>query len=127
MIWGQVAGTERRELLDQGDTVILLQRVMALAKELEGLGDPKSLSASLTCRGTRGPKPQATSNRKDTMIEQIEYKKYKIDYVYDCSEGYDEINYYNVWTPDGLDLCADKLATIDQAKAWIDDHIKGDK
>ena len=58
------------------------------------------------------------------MIEQIEYKKYKIDYVYDCSEGYDEINYYNVWTPDGLDLAADQFATIEQAKLFIDNQIE---
>ena len=56
-------------------------------------------------------------------MEQIEYKKYRIDYVYDCSEGYDEINYYNVWTPDGLD-CADKFATIEEAKIFIDNQIK---
>ena len=60
------------------------------------------------------------------MIEQIEYKKYKIDYVYDCSEGYDEINYYNVWTPDGLDV-ADQFATIEEAKLFIDNQTKGDK
>jgi hypothetical protein len=27
-------------------------------------------------------------------------------------------------TPDGLDLVAEEFATIEQAKAWIDDHIK---
>ena len=58
-------------------------------------------------------------------MEQIEYKKYRIDYVYDCSEGYDEINYYNVWTPDGLDLAADKFATIEEAKLFIDSQTKG--
>ena len=58
-------------------------------------------------------------------MEQIEYKKYRIDYVYDCSEGYDEINYYNVWTPDGLDLAADQFATIEQAKLFIDNQTKG--
>ena len=26
------------------------------------------------------------------------------------------INYYNVWTPDGLDLAADQFATIEEAK-----------
>ena len=58
-------------------------------------------------------------------MEQIEYKKWTIDHVYDCSEGYDEINYYNVWTPDGLDLVAEEFATIDEAKAWIDQQMKG--
>ena len=58
-------------------------------------------------------------------MEQIEYKKWTIDHVYDCSEGYDEINYYNVWTPDGLDLAAEEFATIDEAKAWIDQQMKG--
>jgi hypothetical protein len=57
-------------------------------------------------------------------MEQIEYKKYRIDYVYDCSEGYDEINYYNVWTPDGLDLAADQFATIEEAKLFIDNQIE---
>ena len=60
-------------------------------------------------------------------MQQIEYKKYRIDYVYDCSEGYDEINYYNVWTPDGLDLAADQFATIEEAKLFIDKQTKGDK
>ena len=46
-------------------------------------------------------------------MQTIEYKKYRIDYVYDCSEGYDEINYYNVWTPDGLDLVDDQFV-----RAW---------
>ena len=58
-------------------------------------------------------------------MEQIEYKKYRIDYVYDCSEGYDEINYYNVWTPNGLDLAADQFATIEEAKLFIDNQTKG--
>ena len=58
-------------------------------------------------------------------MEQIEYKKYRIDYVYDCSEGYDEINYYNVWTPNGLDLAADQFATIEQDKLFIDNQTKG--
>ena len=60
-------------------------------------------------------------------MQQIEYKKYRIDYVYDCSEGYDEINYYNVWTPDGLDLAADQFATIEEAKLFIDNQTKGDQ
>ena len=60
-------------------------------------------------------------------MQTIEYKKYRIDYVYDCSEGYDEINYYNVWTPDGLDLAADQFATIEEAKLFIDNQTKGDK
>tara|TARA_E500000178_G_C16962211_1_gene726585 strand:+ start:78 stop:281 length:204 start_codon:yes stop_codon:yes gene_type:complete len=58
-------------------------------------------------------------------MEQIEYKKWTIDHVYDCSKGYDEIDYYNVWTPDGLDLASDQFKTIDEAKAWIDEQIKG--
>ena len=61
----------------------------------------------------------------EKIMEQIEYKKYRIDYVYDCSEGYDEINYYNVWTPDGLDLAADQFATIEEAKLFIDNQTKG--
>ena len=60
-------------------------------------------------------------------MQTIEYKKYRIDHVYDCSEGYDEINYYNVWTPDGLDLTADQFATIEEAKLFIDNQTKGDK
>ena len=57
-------------------------------------------------------------------MQTIEYKKYRIDHVYDCSEGYDEINYYNVWTPDGLDLAADQFATIEEAKLFIDNQIE---
>ena len=45
-------------------------------------------------------------------MEQVEYKKWTIDHVYDCSEGYKELDYYNVWTPDGLDLVAEQFATI---------------
>tara|TARA_R100001086_G_scaffold208653_1_gene124420 strand:+ start:687 stop:866 length:180 start_codon:yes stop_codon:yes gene_type:complete len=57
-------------------------------------------------------------------MEQIEYKKWTIDHVYDCSKGYEELDYYSVWTPDGLDLVAQEFATIEQAKAWIDSVIK---
>ena len=61
-------------------------------------------------------------------MEQIEYKEWTIDHVYDCSEGYKELDYYSVWTPDGLDLVAEQFATIEQAKAWIDNNIiKGEK
>ncbi len=63
-------------------------------------------------------------DKRGTM-EQIKYKKWSIDHVYDCSEGYEELDYYNVWTPDGLDLAAEQLATIEQAKQWIDNEIKG--
>ena len=58
-------------------------------------------------------------------MQQIEYKKWTINHVYDCSEGYKELDYYNVWTPDGLDLAAEQFATIEQAKQWIDDEIRG--
>jgi hypothetical protein len=37
-------------------------------------------------------------------MESITYKKWHIVYVYDCSEGYDEIDHYAIWTPDRLDL-----------------------
>ena len=59
-------------------------------------------------------------------MEQIEYKKFTIDHVYDCSEGYEELNYYNIWTPDGLDMVADKFSTIESAKKWIDQNLKED-
>ena len=60
-------------------------------------------------------------------MEQIEYKKWTIDHVYDCSEGYKELDYYCVWTPNGLDMVAEEFATIDHAKAWIDEKIKEEK
>ena len=60
-------------------------------------------------------------------MEQIEYKKWSIDYIYDCSEGYKELDYYRIWTPNGLDMVAEEFATIEQAKKWIDNYIKGDK
>ena len=60
-------------------------------------------------------------------MEQIEYKKYKIDYVYDCSEGYEELDHYTVWTPNGLDMVSEEFATIEQAKLFIDDQTKGGK
>jgi len=59
------------------------------------------------------------------MMEQIEYKKYKIDHVYDCSEGYDELDHYTVWTPNGLDMVAEEFVTIEQAKLWINNKTKG--
>ena len=57
-------------------------------------------------------------------MEQIEYKKFIIDHVYDCSEGYEKLDYYNVWTPNGLDMVADKFPTIKSAKKWINQHLK---
>ena len=57
-------------------------------------------------------------------MEQIEYKKFTIDHVYDCSEGYEKLDYYNVWTPDGLDMVAVKFSTIESAKKWINEHLK---
>jgi len=52
----------------------------------------------------------------------IYYKEWCIDHVYDCSEGYEEINHYAVWTPDGLDVVAEKFATVEEAKQWIDNY-----
>ena len=57
-------------------------------------------------------------------MEHITYKKWHIDHVYDCSEGYEKLDYYNVWTPDGLDMVADKFSTIESAKKWINEHLK---
>jgi len=57
-------------------------------------------------------------------MEQIEYKKYKIDHVYDCSEGYDELDHYTVWTPNGLDMVAEEFVTIEQAKLFIDNQTQ---
>ncbi len=68
---------------------------------------------------------QVNINERNTM-EQIEYKKYRIDYVYDSSEGYDELDHYTVWTPDGLDMVAEEFATIEQAKLFIDSQTKGE-
>jgi hypothetical protein len=59
-------------------------------------------------------------------MESITYKKWHIVYVYDCSEGYDEIDHYAIWTPDRLDLVAEEFPTIEAAKLWINKHIKND-
>ena len=64
-------------------------------------------------------------NNKGIIMEQIEYKKYKIDHVYDCSEGYEELDHYTVWTPNGLDMVAEEFVTIEQAKLWINNKTKG--
>jgi len=58
-------------------------------------------------------------------MEQIQYKSFWIDYVFDCSEGYEEINHFVVWTPDRTDLVAEEFITIEHAKLWIDQE--GDK
>jgi len=57
-------------------------------------------------------------------MESITYKKWHIDYVYDCSEGYDEINYYAIWTLDRLDMVAEEFPTMESAKLWINQHTK---
>lgn len=60
-------------------------------------------------------------------MEEIEYKKYRINNVYDRSEGYEELDHYTVWTPDGLDMVTEEFATIEQAKLFIDNQTKGEK
>ena len=57
-------------------------------------------------------------------MEQIQYKSYWIDHVYDCSEGYEEINHFTVWTPDRTDCVAEEFITIEHAKLWIDQEGK---
>jgi hypothetical protein len=61
------------------------------------------------------------------MLDQIIYKKWYIIHVYDCSEGYDEIDHYAIWTPNRLDVVAEEFATVEQAKKWIDQHIKSEE
>ena len=56
-------------------------------------------------------------------MEQIQYKSYWIDHVYDCSEGYEEINHFAVWTPDRNDCVAEEFITIEHAKLWIDQEV----
>ena len=36
------------------------------------------------------------------------------------------LDYYRVFTPDGLNMVAEEFATIEQAKAWINNKIKGE-
>jgi|TARA_R110002167_G_C12143295_1_gene600491 hypothetical protein len=55
-------------------------------------------------------------------MEQIQYKSFWIDYVYDCSEGYEEINHFKVWTPNRLDCVAENFVTIEHAKLWINQN-----
>jgi len=57
-------------------------------------------------------------------MQQETYKNYRIDHVYDCSEGYEEINHFTIWTPNDLDCVAEEFATIENAKTWIDDNGK---
>jgi hypothetical protein len=57
-------------------------------------------------------------------MENITYKKWHIDNVYDCSEGYDEIKYFAVWTPDRSDVVAEEFITIEHAKMFIDYQVK---
>jgi hypothetical protein len=47
--------------------------------------------------------------------------------VYDCSEGYDEIKYFAVWTPDRSDVVAEEFITIEHAKMFIDYQVKKNK
>lgn len=55
-------------------------------------------------------------------MEQIEYKNFWIDFVYDCSEGYEELKYYTVWTSDRSDCVSFEFSTIEEAKFWIDQN-----
>ena len=52
-----------------------------------------------------------------------EYKGYFIDHVYDVSDNFEPLNYYNVWTKDHEDLCSEKFPTMSEAKSFIDDQI----
>ena len=52
-------------------------------------------------------------------MESITYKKWHIDHVYDCSEGYDEMNHYAIWTPDRLNIVPEEFPTMESAKLWI--------
>ena len=56
-------------------------------------------------------------------MEQIQYKTFWIDCVYDCSEGYEEIKHFAVWTPDRSDVVAEEFITIEHAKLWIDQQF----
>ena len=57
-------------------------------------------------------------------MQQETYKNYRIDHVYDCSEGYEEINHFTIWTPNDLDLVGEEFSTLEDAKTWIDDNGK---
>ena len=57
-------------------------------------------------------------------MESITYKKWHIDNVIDSSEGYDEIKYFAVWTPDRTDVVAEEFITIEHAKMFIDEQVK---
>tara|TARA_Y100000401_G_scaffold116579_1_gene122705 strand:+ start:1101 stop:1286 length:186 start_codon:yes stop_codon:yes gene_type:complete len=57
-------------------------------------------------------------------MKQIEYKKFTINHVYDCSKGYEKLDYYNIWTPNRLDMVAEEFPTMESAKLWINQHIK---
>ena len=52
-----------------------------------------------------------------------EYKGYFIDRVYDISNNFEPLDYYNVWTKNHEDLFSEKFPTISEAKSFIDDQI----
>jgi hypothetical protein len=60
-------------------------------------------------------------------MESIKYKKWHIDSVYDCSEGYEEINHFAIWTPDRSDVVSEEFITIEHAKMFIDYQVKKNK
>ena len=55
-----------------------------------------------------------------------EYKGYFIDRVYDISNNFEPLDYYNVWTKNHEDLCSEKFPTMSEAKSFIDDLINND-
>ena len=57
---------------------------------------------------------------------QIDYKGFYIDHVYDVSNNYEPLDYYNVCTKDHEELCSEKFPTMKEAKSFIDDFTKGD-
>lgn len=50
-----------------------------IKSDATGLGDPKSLSASFTCRGTRGPKLKETSDLRPPEIAEPQATSNKLD------------------------------------------------
>ena len=53
----------------------------------------------------------------------IDYKGWVIFHNYqEVSKEYEEINRYDIWTQDMLDIVAEEFETLEDAKKWVDDQ-----
>ena len=53
----------------------------------------------------------------------IDYKGWVIFHNYqEGSKEYEEINRYDIWTQDMLDIVGEEFETLEDAKKWVDDQ-----